>query len=252
MASKQQPRRATRFIWKVCPRPALYGKIGEITGTQVTALAAPHDDVLTLDDPWSWGAINGREFPVTQRVSIVGKTSLAAQTKEEKGLSIETAPRPAGKLTGDLNGWMVCPVGRGRVFWMPQSFSGGATGGAKRPDLSSYYAAVAGGMQSALVELDGERADVRVALRATSGQSGLLGLFNDGDKAAKVTVGVRGDATLVTDLLSDEKIINKVIGYETKFDITVAAKGYRWLALAPNASAFDKERATKRVKARLK
>ena len=230
------------------PAPALYAKMGEITGTQVKALPAPREDVLTLDDPWSWGAINGREFPITQRVSIAVKTSLAAQTKEEKGLSIETKPRPAGKLTGDLNGWMVCPVGKGRVFWMPQSFSGGAN----RPDLSDYYAAVAGGMQSALVELDGDRANVRVALRATAGGSGLLGLFNSGNAPAQLTVGVRGDATYVLDLLSEEKIRNRVIGYETKFDITIPSNGYRWLALAQNEEVFGKEREFKRVKARLK
>ena len=236
------------------PAPALYGKIGEITGTKVTALPAPREDVLTLSDPWTWGAINGREFPITQRVSIEVKTSLAAQTKEEKGLSIETVPRPTGKLIGDANGWMVCPVGKGRVFWMPQSFSPAV----KRPDLSEYYAAVAGGMQSALVELDGDRDNVRVALRATTGQaattgqSGLLGLFNAGDKAATVTVGVRGDATYVLDLLSDEKINSGIIGYETKFEITIPAQGYRWLALAPTAEALDEERKIKRVKARLK
>ena len=220
------------------PAPALYPKIGEITGTQVTALAAPHEDVLTLNDPWTWGAINGREFPVTQRVSISVKTSLAAQTKEQKGLAIETTPRPAGKLTSDFNGWMVCPVGKGRVFWMPQSFSGGAN----RPDLSAYYAAVAGGMQSALVELDGDRDTVRVALRATPGQSGLLGLFNQGSQSAKLSVGVRGDAAYVQDLISDEKITNSVVGFETKFDITVPANGYRWLVLAKSADDFDKER----------
>ena len=230
------------------PAPALYTKMGEITGTQVTALPAPREDVLTLSDPWTWGAINGREFPVTQRVSLTVKTSLAAQTKEQKGLSIETTPRPAGKLTGDLNGWMVCPVGKGRVFWMPQTFSGGD----KRPDLSAYYAAVAGGMQSALVELDGDRDDVRVALRATPGQSGLLGLFNAGNQPAKLRVGVRGDATYVTDLISDEKIVNSVVGYETKFDITVPANGYRWLALSLTADASNQERETKKVKARLK
>ena len=230
------------------PAPALYGKMGEITGTTVKALDAPHEDVLTLDDPWTWGAINGREFPVTQRVSIAVKESLAAQTKEQKGLSIETKPRPAGKLTGDLNGWMVCPVGKGRVFWMPQSFSGGAN----RPNLSEYYAAVAGGMQSALVELDGDRANVRVALRATPGQSSLLGLFNAGNAPAKISVGVRGDATYVLDLLSDEKIANSVIGYETKFDITIPAQGYRWLSLSQSEEIFEKEREFKRVKARLK
>ena len=236
------------------PAPALYGKIGEITGTKVTALPAPREDVLTLSDPWTWGAINGREFPITQRASIEIKTSLAAQTKEEKGLSIETAPRPTGQLTGDANGWMVCPVGKGRVFWMPQSFNPAV----KRSDLNEYYAAVAGGMQSALVELDGDRDNVRVALRATSGQgattgqSGLLGLFNAGDKAATVTVGVRGDATYVVDLLSDENISNSVVGYETKFEIAIPAQGYRWLALAPTAQALDEERKVKRVKARLK
>lgn len=230
------------------PAPALYPKIGEITGTQVTALAAPREDVLTLDDPWSWGAINGREFPVTQRVSIAVKQSLAAQTKEQKGLSLETQPRPTGKLTGDLNGWMVCPVGKGRIFWMPQSFRGAAN----RPDLSAYYAAVAGAMQSALIELEGDRDNVRVALRATNGQTALLGVFNQGNTAAKLSVGLRGGATYALDLISEKTIPNRVIGFETKFDIEVPAVGYRWLALAANEESLKKERQFKRVKARLK
>ena len=229
------------------PAPNLYAKMGEITGTEVKPLTAPAEDVLTLDDPWTWGAINGREYAVTQRVSLTAKKSLAAQTKEEKGLSIETAPRPTGKLTGDPNGWMVCPVGKGRIFWMPQSFRA-----AKRPDLSPYYAAVAGAMQSALVEIEGDRKDVRVALRATTGQTGLLGLFNEGNAPAKLSVGVRGDATYVLDLTSNETIPNTVSGYETRFEITVPANGYRWLALAPTLDALNTERELKRVKARLK
>ena len=229
------------------PAPALYGKMGEITGTEVKALPAPREDVLTLDDPWMWGAINGREFPVTQRVSITVKKSLAAQLKEEKGMDIETTPRAAAKLTADLNGWMSCPVGKGRVFWMPQSFRA-----ANAPDLTEYYAAVAGAMQSALVEMQGDRANVRVALRATPGQTALLGLFNEGQTPAKLSVGLRGAATLVLDLMSDKTVSNRVVGFETKFDIEVPANGYRWLALATTQQDLDKEREFKRVKARLK
>ena len=229
------------------PSPALYAKMGEITGTQVTALPAPHDDVLTLSDPWSWGALNGREFPITQRVSITVKQSLAAQTKEEKGLAIETAPRATAKLTGDLNGWMICPVGKGRIFWMPQTFR--AIGPA---DLIAYYAAVAGEMQPALIEMSGDCDNVRVALRATQGQTTLLGLFNEGNAPAKLTVGLRGDAAYIVDLMSDKTLDNQVVGFETKFDVEVPARGYRWLALAKTEEDWGKEREFKRVKARLK
>ena len=229
------------------PAPALYGKMGDITGTQLRALSAPREDVLTLDDPWSWGAISGREFNVTQRVSLTIKQSLAAQTKEEKGLAIETVPRPTAKLTGDPNGWMICPVGKGRIFWMPQTFRD-----ANRPDLTGYYAAVAGAMQPALVALDGERAEVRVALRATQGQTALLGLFNEGATPAKLSVGLRGDATYALDMLSEKTIPNRVIGFQTKFDIEVPSGGYRWLALSSSAEILEQEREFKRVKARLK
>lgn len=230
------------------PAPALYGKMGEITGLEVKPLAAPRDDVMTLDDPWTWGAINGREFAVRQRVSLSVKQSLAAQTKEQKGLDIETTPRAAAKLTGDVLGWMSCPVGKGRIFWMPQSFGASAN----RPDFTEYYAAVAGAMQSSLLELSGDRANVRVALRATPGQSALLGLFNAGTTATKLNVGVRGDATYVLDLMNDKTIDNQVVGFETRFDVEVPAGGYRWLALAATQQILDKERELKRVKARLK
>ena len=229
------------------PAPALYGTMGEITGTQVKSLPAPREEILTLDDPWTWGAIAGREYNVTQRVSIEIKKSMAAQIKEQKGMALEVITRPAGKLTGDLNGWLVCPVGKGRIFWMPQSFLPDAG-----TDLSSYYAAVAGGMQSALIELEGDRANVRVALRATQGQTSLLGLFNTGDKPAQITASLRGDAAYVLDLLSDTTVESRVIGYETKFGLTIPPNGYRWLALAATQQYFDKEREFKRVKARLK
>ena len=202
---------------------------------------------MTLSDPWTWGAISGREYSVTQKVSITVKQSLAAQTKEQKGLSLETEPRPTGKLTGDPNGWMVCPVGKGRIFWMPQSFSA-----AKRPDLSSYYAAVAGTMQSALIEMEGDRDKVRVALRATQGQTALLGLFNTSETAVQLTVGLRGDAAYVVDLMTGKTVDNRVVGFETKFDAEVPASGYRWLALAKTKEDLEKEQAFKRVKARLK
>ena len=157
------------------PAPALYAKIGEITGTLIAELPQPREDVLTLDDVWLWGALKNTEFPVTQRVAVTAKQSLAAQTKEQRGMSIETAPRAAGRLTGDLNGWMVCPVGKGRIFWSPHILRD--TSNAKMP---IYYAAVAGAMQSALVSLQGDRANVRLSLRATPGNTALLALFNDG------------------------------------------------------------------------
>ena len=229
------------------PAPALYGKIGDITGTLATALPAPREDELTLDDPWIWGALRGTELPVLQRVRVTVKKSLAAQTKNEKGMAIETTPRPAGKLSGDPNGWMVCPVGKGRIFWLPHALRD--TSNAKLP---TYYAAVAGGMQPALVSLSGDAANVRVALRSTSGQTGLLALFNDGDAPAKLGVSVRGDAALVTDLMSGKTIDNTVVGFATQFEVTVAPRAFAWLALARTPQDFDKERAAKRVKGRLK
>ena len=229
------------------PAPALYAQLSEITGTQIKPLNAPRAEILTLDDPWIWGALNNREFAVTQRVSVEIKKSMAAQLKEQKGLALETVVRPAGKLAGDPNGWLVAPVGKGRIFWLPHDFDA-----AKAPDFAPYYAAVAGGMQSAIVSLGGDSANVRVALRATQGQTSLLGLFNPGNAPAKLSVAVRGDAKIVADLLTDKTLDTQVTGYTTQFETTVAAGGYRWLALAATQEDFDKERAFKRVKARLK
>lgn len=229
------------------PAPALYPKIGEITGTQVAALPAPREENLTLDDVWIWGALQGVELPVTQRVALTVKKSLAAQTKEQKGMSIETQPRAAGRLTADENGWMVCPVGKGRIFWLPHALRD-----TNNPRLPAYYAAVAGGMQSALVSLEGDTANVRVALRATPGQTALLALFNDGDAPAKLNVSARGDATLVQDLMSGETVESQISGFQVRFELMVPARGFRWLALASTQETFDKERATKRVKGRLK
>ena len=229
------------------PAPALYTKMGDITGTLLTPLPAPHDDELTLDDPWIWGALKGAELPVTQRISLAIKKSLAAQTKEQKGMSIETVPRPAGKLSGDINGWMVCPVGKGRIFWLPHAL--------RNPDdprLPTYYAAVADGMQSALVTLAGDTPNVRMALRSTPGSSGLLALFNEGTAPAKLNVNARGDAALVFDLLSGKTLNSQLVGFATQFEVTVPPGGFAWLALARTQEDFDRERAVKHVKGRLK
>ena len=232
------------------PAPALYPKMGEITGTEVKALAAPRDEILTLDDPWVWGAIAGRELPVTQRVSVTLKKSLAAQTREQKGMSIETEPRATGRLlgdstTGDANGWMVCPVGKGRIFWLPHPF-------ATTPDLSDYYAAVAGAMQPALLQLDGDRANVRVALRSTAGQTALLALFNAGQTPAKISVQLRGDAAYVVDLINNQRVDSRIVGFETQFETTIAPGNYGWLALAKTREDLEREQQFKRLKGRLK
>jgi hypothetical protein len=243
-------------------KPELLKSLGELTGTTITALPKPVTNQLTLQDPWLFGTARGLEFPVQQIVSVKTKPSLAAQTRAQRGLDNITAPRFAGQLADDPAGIVVYGVGKGRVIWLPHPISipnaetslWGPPAPKSAADLmldshrASYYAALAGTMQSALVRVtpakDTDHAPL-AALRLSKGKTSLLALFNDQPTPVTANVATRGLSEAVIDLGTGQDLKSSQYGYETSFQITVPANGWSLVALNDKRKDYDKERSSK-------
>ncbi len=224
---------------------------GDNTKTTITALPKPKEEQLRLDDIWLFGAQNGTEFRVNQRIKIEIKPDLAAQANEKPGEARETRTRPIASLTADANGMLMCPVGKGRILWAPHDWIAGTP-------KSSYYAAITGAMQPALVDLklaDGQSIDgknVRMGMRLTQGKTSLIAVFNDSREALNLTANVRDAASLVWDLRADKAVPASIRGYGTKLQFTIAAGDFAYFGLYDNQASFDTERKTPHLKAKLK
>ena len=265
--------------------PALFNRWSDITKVQIAALPAPKRATLTLAEPWFWGTLNDANFDVSQTLTVSVKPSLAAQTKDVKGQARETVARPIARFNDDPNGILLCPIGKGRVIWAPfdvyvqpmlkvlpiisrqrQRISDGLLIDTDLSplalDKTAYYAAVAGAMQPALVEYaatKGDASGVSVALRAlpadptnpkTSAVT-LVAFFNQSRAPVDLEANVRGDATYALDLMTDQPVPVKVRDFGSRLSLSVPANGFRWLALAKDASAWN-DAGKGKVRARLR
>ena len=232
------------------PSPTFWKYWGDTTKTEITALPQPKEEQMRLDDIWLFGALNGTEFRVNQRIKIEIKPDLAAQANEKPGEARETRTRPIASLTADPNGMLSCPVGKGRILWAPQDWI--------VAPKSPYYAAVAGAMQPALADLklaDGQSIDgknVRMGMRMTQGKTSLIAVFNDGREALNLNAEVRDAASLVWDMKANKAVSASIRGYGTKLQFTVAPNDFAYFALYDNQANFDTERKTPHLKAKLK
>ena len=277
---------ATIYCEGVLPT-SLFSRWGEITKTQVAPLAASKKSTLTLSEPWFWGTINEQNFDVAQSLTINVKPSIAAQTKDVRGVAVETVARPIARFNDDPNGIMLCPVGKGRVIWAPFDVSGtalsrllelavlgnvsgglGTTTPAKpstpvSPDLrTAYYAAIAGAMQPALVNFSatsGDAAGVTVALRAIpavadnpkSSLISLVAFFNESNAPVDLDARVRGNGGYALDLMTDQTVPLKVRDFGTRMSLSIPANGFRWIAIAKDAQGWN-DAGKDKVKARLR
>jgi hypothetical protein len=234
------------------PAQTLWKYWGDTTKTELTALNNPKEEQLRLNDLWLFGAHNGAEFRVKQHAKIVLKADLAAQANEKPGEARETKTRAIGNLTGDENGMLMCPVGKGRILWAPHSWQ---TGSAPK---APFYAAITGAMQPALVNLtlaNGqsiEGKNLRMAVRMSQGKTILFSVFNEGRASVDLTAKIRDEANLVWDLKSEKQIPATVRGYGTTLQFTVPAGDFAYFALYDSKQTFEKERKTPRLKAKIK
>ncbi len=234
---------------------ALMARLSDMTGTTIEILPAPKTDVMTLTDTWLFGDVRGRELSVSQRVKWTIKTSLAAQARQKKGEDVLQAAS-AATLTGDANGLLIAPLGKGRIIWLAHTPIGGSADEAAR---RSYDAAIAGTLQGSLAQIsfasvedetrNGDK--IHFSLRASKTGTPIIALFNDAASDATITLSARSDAPLALDLLTDRQIATKVIGYASSAPVTVPAHGFAWLTFGATRAALDKERLAPRPKARV-
>lgn len=233
---------------------ALVNKLAAMTSTSIEVLPAPKNDILTLDDLWLFGTARGREFGVVQRVKWTPKTSLAAQTRVKKG---EASPFPssAAKLTGDANGLLLAPLGKGQILWLAHTPTGSNADEIAR---RSFYAAIAGNLQTSLAKWKWASVEdetrgagsLRVALRASKTGTPIVAVFNEGDSAAGIALSTRSDAPVALELGTEREIAATVVGYTSTIDVQIPARGWRWFAFGKTRAALDKERLAPRPKAR--
>ncbi len=228
----------------------LDSRIETLLGGRATPIQT-HNATLTLDDPWIFGVARGQGLAVRQSATIKLREKTDNEKKVKKG---EIAPElsVAARLEDGSPGVIVNPVGDGEVVWLPHRFL-------EEEAAPLYYAAIAGRMQSALVQLsdvaakNGSTSDaknVRAALRASSNGTLLLALFNTGDQAVTVAATVRADAGLAFDLATEKALPLSVRGLQVQTPVSLAAHGWALVAFAKTRENLDKERNAPRLKAR--
>lgn len=234
---------------------ALVTKLSDMTSTDIEILPAAKTESLNLDDPWLFGSARGLELGVSQQVKWKIRTTLAGQTRIKKG-EADQKPYAAAKLATDPNGLLVAPIGKGRLTWMPHTL----TTTDSSPVRRAYYSAIAGSLQAALVQWNFASVEdearnagrLHVAMRASAASTLMVAVFNNADTDANITLSARSDAPIALDLLTDKSLPTTVSGFSSNLNLTVPARGYRWLAFGKTAKDLDKERLKPRPKARTK
>ena len=206
---------------------------------------------MMLDDPWIFGVARGQSLAVEQSATI----KLREKTDDEKKVK-RGEPSPelsvAARLEDGSPGVIVNPVGDGEVVWLPHRLLDDEA-------APLYYAAIAGRMQSALVQLSdaatkngsiSDAKNVRAALRASSDGTLLLALFNESDEAVTVAATVRADAGIAFDLVSEKALPLSVRGLQVQTPVVLAPHGWALVAFAKTRGELDKERNAPHLKAR--
>ncbi|HEX8833680.1 MAG TPA: hypothetical protein VF719_05740 [Abditibacteriaceae bacterium] len=242
---------------------------------------------MTLEDGWTFGTGRGTRVNVRQAVSVtLGKGTMAAQAKTEKGKYTLTAPRAAAVLADGTPALVIAPVGKGEVIWMPHrpniatkpvahaiapiAETTPAAFPEARPlpeagrniDRSTtaqrYYAAIAAYMQPGLSQLRGVDAKfagpekVRVALRRSPRGAFLLALFNDADTPAAIGASIDGAAGVALDLETERELPLAVRGFQSEASVMIPAHGWKLVAFAESRKSLDEERNAPRGKIRLR
>jgi hypothetical protein len=235
---------------------ALMTKLGDMTSTTIEILPSARPESLNLDDLWLFGSARGLEIPVSQRVKWTLRTSLAEQTRVKKGEEL-LKPYAGAKLSNDLNGLLIAPLGKGRLVWLAHNLTP-ARG--DEPARRAFYSAIAGNLQASLaswkfatIEDETRSAGpLHIAMRASKAGTQMLSIFNDAATEATVSLSARSDAPVALDLLTDQPLPTAVVGYSSTTKIVVPAHGFRWLVYGQTAKDLDKERLTPRPKPRTK
>jgi hypothetical protein len=280
---------------------------GKYAGWRMTSLVGGEAKVMSVDndgakskmvdmilqDGWMFGTARGTRVPIIQRVTVtLGKGTMTAQTKTEKGKYIPTSPRAAAVLEDASPAVIINPVGKGEVIWAPHSVNGLAglallVGGsfptidgklqmstnavlvpanpapiravAGGPtEIENYLTAIAAYLQPGLVQVRSidrktrHARHTRVALRRSPRGTLLLSVFNDSDTEIEIGAGIDGVAGVALDLATETELPLNVRGFFSEATLKIAPHGWKLVAFAENRRKLDEERNAPRVKARIR
>jgi len=239
-------------------------KLGDLLGATATAIPAQKANMI-LEDPWVFGFGRGAKLPVEQTVTVTMNPEAApGKVKPEKGKDVLTAPRVVARLEDGSPAVILIPVGRGEIIWMPHRLTFDArTAEAKAVStavtpLQHHYAAIAGYLQSSLVEVrssDAQQPDagtVRVAVRRSAKGALMVAVLNPTARPANLAITARGVAGVALDLDSETELPLKRRGAEAEAKVTVPAQGWKIIAFAATRKALDDERSVRRLTARIR
>ena len=220
---------------------------------------------LTPRDPWVFGTFRGEKVSATQNQTITPTVTPAPDdAPPPKKISDEiVAPRIVATLDDDSAGVLIVPSSklgdpregraRGEIVWLPHQLSGSD---ANAPDFESALAAY---LSPSLVELrerdvknDEAVRGVRVAVRASSSGTLLVGLFNQTNRPRSLTMSVQALAENAFDLRREVVLPSRVRSLRVETDVTLLPDDWTWLAFAENQKTLDEERNVPRLKARVR
>ena len=220
---------------------------------------------LAPRDPWVFGTFRGEKVAVTQNQTITPTVTPAPDDAPtpKKARDEIVAPRVVATLDDNSAGVLIVPSSkpgdvttgraRGEIVWVPHQLS---TSDANAADFASALAAY---LSPALVQLrerdakdDEAVRGVRVAVRASSRGTLLVGLFNQTNRARALTLSVQALAENAFDLRYEVVLPSRVRGLRVETDVTLLPDDWTWLAFAQNQKALDDERNAPRWKARVR
>ncbi len=124
--------------------------------------------------------------------------------------------------------------------------------------MQRYYSAIAGYLQSSLVEVQGsdsqqtDVAPVRVAVRRSVKGTFLVAILNPSVRAVSVALTAKGLAGVALDLETETELPLKQRGLDAEAKVTVPAQGWKIIAFAATRKALDDERSARRLNARIR
>ena len=220
---------------------------------------------LTPRDPWVFGTFRGEKVAVTQSEIITPTVTPAPDDAPapKKARDEIVAPRVVATLDDDSAGVLIVPSSkpgdlsagraRGEIVWLPHQLS------ISDANATDFESALAAYLSPALVQLrerdakdDNSVRGVRVAVRASSRGTLLVGLFNQTNRLRSLTMSVQALAENAFDLRHESVLPSRVRGLRVETDVTLLPDDWTWLAFAENQKALDEERNAPRLKARVR
>lgn len=239
----------------LAPNSPLASQLRELGGGTLTARES-RDVSLKLDDPWIFGTLHNSTLSVTQRASVkLAPSTIGKQaSKPEEGLDKLIEPRVVATLDDGTPGIILNPVGKGQVMWLPHAW--------KNAPTRTFDTAVSGYLGPALArlrsvdaknnEVTGDVAALRVSVRRSPKGTLLVALTNASAAAVATQIAVDGAPEFCLDLNSERELPVSRRGFEGRANVTVPANGYALLAFNSDRKTFNAERATPRLKAKLR